>query len=147
MPRLIFLVPCRKAIIDKDDNILSIHEVIDGLTVNIPKRQELPSDAVTPTEWTVLTNWLRQPGDEGRQFEQRVIVNHPDGEVFIDSLSDFRMDTRTHRMRLNIRGFPIGQSGELDIRVFIRAALGNEEWMECGGYPIMVNHIQHEANA
>ncbi len=80
MPQLLLFVPCHKPVIDLEDNMLSIQDVLESISVDVPAGHEPPPGALAPFSWFTVALWYRLPADEGRQFEQRVRrdrrVNH-----------------------------------------------------------------------
>ncbi len=85
-------------------------------------------NTITAKEWAVFSEWKPEPDDIGKQVNQVLELQYPDG-----TLSPVRgkvpftfTNDRPHRNQQNIIGFPIGQEGNYTLRV----------WLEKDGNPI-----------
>jgi hypothetical protein len=137
MPRLIFFLPCEKAIISQEDNTISLINVIQG--INVPK----PSieDAGAAVSWFAVSAWQMIPGDANKTYEHRTNLRLPNGKETGESILRFDFSkTPHHRNIVRINGFPVGQAGIYTLNLFIRE-LGAEQWTQVADYQITVNHI------
>ena len=131
MPKLLVFAPCQSVLIDSEDSIVSMVQIIEHFGFSTQK-QELDAGSGIPFGWAVLSLWLRQDGDEGKVFEQRVELIDPSGAVRLRSDATFEMGARTLRQRLNIGGMPIQPQGEYNLRLSLRESEGQHrvvaEW-------------------
>ena len=86
MPRLLMFAPCQKAIIDQQDQSISMISILTGIKAQpLPDDQNratpVPPNAAAPFKWAAVSVWLRQPDDGDRTFEQRFAVHLPNGIV------------------------------------------------------------------
>ena len=138
MPKLIFFLPCEKAIINQDDNALSLINVMQG--INVPKPPT--EDAGVALLWCAVSLWQKTPDDKDRTFEQRTTLSMPNGKEAAESLLKFSFSEKgNHRNIVKISGFPVGQSGTYTLNLFLRE-LGSEQWTEVANYQIVVTHIE-----
>lgn len=76
MPRLVWAVLCRRAVIDKYTNLASVHDVVDSLFA--AQEPEMGSQIII--DLNVITNWARSdfalPEDP---FYCRCVAVHPNG--------------------------------------------------------------------
>lgn len=143
MPRLLLFSPCRKVIIDRDDDTVSLVSLLHGFNVNpvADQSEQIPKDAVIPFEWGIVTAWLRTPYDEGKQFEQRIEVVLPNSQVIGTSAAvPFSMTRRTHQNAIKGETFPAGIAGEYTFRLWLREAGEGNEWQVISEYPIEIRH-------
>jgi hypothetical protein len=139
------MAACERVLEDKSTNGLSIISIIEGLNFDVPPDVEIPREAAVPYAWQFVTLWQRQPEDEGREFEQRVVFIAPDGvEVGGGLAPPFTMSKSLHRTIGKHDLLPVGQSGEYLIRVQVRE-VGTEDWHEAGDYPLYITHSIDEA--
>jgi hypothetical protein len=141
MPKLLLFAPCRKVLIDSDDNSLSLLEVMEvfGVTL-LPNATPAPTD-VLPLPWGVITLWAQTPEDGGIEYEQRLQVIRPNGETFVEGTMSFTMTHRTQRNRIALSVIPVGQVGEYRLRLSLRRAGTNARWQTKAEYPLEVRHI------
>ena len=139
MPRLLVFLPSEKVIIDGLDQTLAILGVLGG--IELPAAvQSLPVDAGVPMRWHVLTMWKKEPGDETREFEQRVQLVAPSGRVVVDGTLGFRVTERSHRNRMVVQGFPVYEAGDYILKLSLREA-GEAVWRDLAEYPMFVSHV------
>ena len=142
MPRLLFFVPAEKAMTERDNSALSLITIMNGLQVERPAEGvDLPADAMLPVRWAVAAMWFREPGDEGKAFEQRVEVVLPDGSIGATAILPFALPRRTHHGTVRGDLFPVGQAGEYLFRLALREAGTDDEWQIITEYPFEVLHI------
>src|SRR3712207_4219506 len=85
MPGLLNFVACRLVVLEPDTGELSLVGVVEvarPLAVREPHTEEAGPLAesrflLSPT--VVYSQWLRQDGDEGAEFEQHISIVAPDG--------------------------------------------------------------------
>ena len=53
----------------------------------------LPEDASIPYTWVIATLWYRLTEDAGKEFEQRLQVVQPDGNVVIEGIVPFPINS------------------------------------------------------
>src|ERR1019366_8268784 len=80
MPRLQVFAVCQQVIINADDNIPTLVNLIDGITVTLPPGVKLDPNTAMPSKFTIFSSWKRIGDDEGKTFEQRVRIRLPGGE-------------------------------------------------------------------
>ncbi len=137
MPKLIFFLPCEKAIISQEDNTISLINVMQG--INVPK----PSveDAGAAISWFAVSAWQMIPGDANKTYEQRTNLQLPNGKETAESITRFDFSkVPSHRNIVRINGFPVGQAGVCTLNLFLRE-LGGGQWAQVADYQITVNHI------
>ena len=81
MPRLLLFAPCERVIINTEDNNVTLMTVLSEIGVSWPSSamDKLRDTPRLLTRWQVIASWLREPGDEGREFEQICELVMPDG--------------------------------------------------------------------
>lgn len=146
MPRLLYFIPCNKAITDAADQTITLVSVLDGLQVQTPANgQPFAPDAVIPIRWSAVSFWLKEPRDERKQFEQQLIIVMPDGTENVDGVVKFEMATRVYRQTINLNAFPIGQAGEYRLRLSIRDISEGNKWTILTEYPVVIEHVRGQS--
>ena len=85
----------------------------------------IPSNAVSPNQWWLYTQWEPSAEDVGKEFEQVFQVYWPGGEKFAESRLPFKQnDDRMNQTSFYYLGFPVGQEGKLKLMT----------WIDHGGY-------------
>jgi hypothetical protein len=146
MPRLMTLAVCDFAIEDKRDHRFTLVGLLDTVTVQVPARAEVPTDARAPKEWHCIAIWQRVAGDTGQAFEQRLELVAPDGTVVVTVPHVFQMDARIHRVAIKGDGLPVAPEGEYAFRVSVRAAGPDATWQPAGEYAVLVRHQRVDAD-
>jgi hypothetical protein len=116
VPKLLLFAPCQRVLFDQHQNI-SLIEILEQIEVPVP--ENMPKGAQAPINWEILVVWSKVPEDEGRTFEQDIMLMAPDGTMASHIKTQFAMATRMHRNIATIYGFPIAQAGEysLDLKL------------------------------
>jgi hypothetical protein len=135
----VWTVICSRSVIDRDSNNISLHNVLEQITI----AQEVDPEqvAVIPTKFEVVTLWARSDFDEPAEGEQRLTLIAPSGETLVTGeakidLSEFR---RT-RYRAKFEGLPTKGRGRYVFRIECRTN-GNAAWSQAADIPLelMVN--------
>jgi hypothetical protein len=137
MPKLLFLLPCRTFANDGETGSLTIAEVIDQVTVNIPAGGNIQSEGVVSAPWAVVNLWQREASDVGKQFEQRITLVAPSGKPLMNGNNPFELQALKHRMTLRVNGFPVAGPGTYLLKIECRTLPGGD-WEAKGEYPVEV---------
>lgn len=131
-----WIVPCRKAVIDAETNIVSLLEIIEELRIPTPPPEAAIPFAI-PIELSVMGYWEREAGD-GEGYEGRLLLIGPNGEVLGEggAALDFHGRDRL-RTRTNFVGFPVAGQGRYLIRCESRPSAA-EPWTVERTAPILV---------
>ena len=101
-----------------------------------------------PMSWYVFALWVRQPEDNGADFEQRWELLAPSGRMLVSNTSPrFRMERQFHRVSSRLIGFPIGETGEHLLRLQIRNATANGQFAEVAEFPLPIAVLMPEVAA
>lgn len=128
-------------VIIAQDHTASAITIFHGLDVNLePAMDELkiPTVIQLPSAWTLLVSWLREEGDEGRQFQQRTTIDLVTGSKTELGILTFSFAARAHQTVYSIPFFPIAGSGEYQVNVAIREDAPGARWKKGGSSPITV---------
>src|SRR5437868_6596097 len=112
MPKLLLFLPCEKAIVNEQDNNLSVIEILDTVTVTVPGDFEVPQEAVAPLQWAIVTVWQITPEVSEKQYEQRTCVIHPDGQEILEAIGPIAVLQGKQRTIVRLTNYPVGQEGE-----------------------------------
>ncbi|MDX1931263.1 MAG: hypothetical protein SFU56_01525 [Capsulimonadales bacterium] len=137
MPKLSFLLPCRTFSNDAETGALTIVELLDQVTVNLPSGTNPNGEGVIPAPWAVVNLWIAEPQDHGKAFEQRLTLVTPSGTTLMENNNRFDLTALKHRMTLRVNGFPIAGQGVYRLRIEYRTLPGTG-WTDAGEYPIDV---------
>lgn len=140
MPRLILFGMCKRAITDRDDFSVSLITLLYGITTD--SDEPIPPDAVIPFDWSVVTAWIKSPQDETKTFEQRIEIHTPDGTQTGEADTTFKISKRSHSNIINGNAFPVGQTGEYQVKLWLREVAEGKEWEHIADYPFEVIHAQ-----
>lgn len=118
MARLVWALLARDSVVDKDNNALHIHHILEEVTVRTS--ESLPLSPMEegellslPLESTLLMFWVRDDLDAPETSRVRISLRCPDGKVY--PAGDSKIDlTKYKRLRLRNRSesLPFHGSGE-----------------------------------
>ena len=114
---------------DKDGSP-SLIVLFQNLATESQDGQEIPRNAIAPKEWALFTRWKFEEADKGKTFIQIVQINWPDGSEFKRSDVPFATTDLIHQVTMNIIGFPIGQEGRIQLKL----------WLESDSHRVGVEH-------
>lgn len=143
MPRLMLLVACEKALVDRGTNTLSLISLLQ--VMHIPAADLAGPETTAVTDWSIVAIWATEPGDEApREWEASLSLTMPDGTVAAEVIGKMDLSKLYHRRIHRIGGFPAAQQGVSTLRAKQRE-VGTEAWIEVGAYPIRVQHTHADA--
>lgn len=112
--KFLALCTCDRVIIDKN----GAHSLIN-IMLNAQLQagsEQIPRNAVAPTQWVIYSMWIPSPEDVGQEFEQVYQVYWPDGEKFHESRLEFTQPNESvQQVTFTVLGLPVGQPGKLRI--------------------------------
>jgi hypothetical protein len=148
MPNLLIFAPCEKIIFDDRANA-SLIILLNTLTVAAKGDAAIPKEAISPKEWAVFTVWHPNEGDVGQEFVEFLQMLKPDGTEFKQAQVKFSFEAndKVAQVRMNIVGFPVGQTGPLTLNMWLEHH--NQRVGEIHSYPVVVAHAKESelANA
>ena len=124
MPKLLVFAACERVIIDQDNNV-SLMNLVTEMTTEVPEQSEREADklAVAALRWAIFALWAKDPQDEGKTFEQRVILLDPSGAPSgIEGATPFAFPEGKRFMRntVNVLGFPFKSAGTYRVQLWMR---------------------------
>jgi hypothetical protein len=142
MLKLLIFAPCEK-LIEGKDKTASLISVMESAELMLATDETLQPDALAPVRWSVMAFWRRIADFEGEiEFEQRVDVRRPDGELATGGTNIFTVSNKhlNYRNTLNFEIMPVGQPGDILVKLRLRQTKPETEWREVAEYPIVVKH-------
>jgi hypothetical protein len=120
--QFVALCTCEKVIIDKRGAHSLINLMLNA-EIQATAEQQIPRNAVVPTQWFIYTMWVPSSEDIGKKFEQVYQVYWPDGEKFTENRFEFTQpDDSVQQVTFGFVGFPVGQTGKLRIVTWLDQA-------------------------
>jgi hypothetical protein len=141
MPRLLLFAACEKIIVDQA-NVISLISLLQEINLQIPADAVLPAEAkIVPMTWTILSIWEQDPGDQDKDFEQRIDLTLASGETVLETpIAAFQMKTPQHRNVGMVYGIPL-EPRSYYIRTWLKGKTASEWGKEVGRYPLKVNRV------
>jgi hypothetical protein len=137
MPTLLMFAACEKVILAQGDNTVSLITILQDFQVSIPENVQIPEKTGAPFRWCGFVMWHKQPEDEGKTYEQEVVLHAPDQTVLSSAKSLFVMTNPAHRIITQFPNFPIGKFGLHALKLYMGEA--GKEKREFGSFPIEVS--------
>jgi hypothetical protein len=120
LPKLAVFLTCDKVLLDDDQNPSAIG-IFSAIMVGDPSGAAIPENALSPKEWSVLTQWRADTGDSSKEFVQKSTIANPKGE-FGKSEEPFSLKGLSHTIKLKVPGMPVGVPGNITIKVWLESA-------------------------
>jgi len=128
----VWTVVCSHAVIDKDSNNVSLHNIIEQLNIKAEPRP----DGALAIPFEVVTLWQRADYDTPCQGRQRLSFLTPLGEELGSFEADINLSTsRRQRNRMRFQHLPAREAGRHVFQVELRNE-GENEWRKVAAIPI-----------
>jgi len=138
----VWSVLCSHAVIDRDTNNVSIHNVLEQLNVV----GEPAPDLAIPIAFEVVTLWARTTPDIAAQGTERVTMIDPqENSTTLSTLKINLAETERTRHRVIGRGLPASQPGRYRFRVDMQLE-GEIEWRQVAVVPLTVVFVSDADN-
>lgn len=133
MTRHVWSVLCSRSVIDRDSNNLSLHNVIERLTI----RGELEPGTVTRCPMELVSLWSLDESADITQSKARLTLLTPSGTSL--GSEEYSMDLSVaprlrHRTRLD--GIPVEESGEY--RFVVELQVKDLTWEQVARVPLSI---------
>lgn len=114
---------CEKVIKD-ERGVISLITLLSGIAAERRGSEPLPANAITPAEWWLFTALSLDESDFKETFVQRTKIDWPSGEQFAEMTIALVFPKEIppvlrHTTTQQIRGFPIGQAGNVNVTTWI----------------------------
>jgi hypothetical protein len=145
---LAWAVLCRSSSIDRDSNILSLLNVVDGIDFS-PSDDDTPDENIPslPIEVTAVSLWWRSDLNTEESGYQRVLVKKPDGSFFDLPSHEIKINlagnSRRFRSRVHFGALPYAGTGLYQFIIQYRSQETNDEWQDAGSVPLEI--VRHSS--
>ena len=141
MPRLLALLPCERAIISKDDDSVSLITVTQGIAVHLPDDSIVGQNVLLPHQWAIFAFWLKEPGDDGVELEQRIELIAPDDARLLVQDVRFTIVRNTHSQIGRLEALPVPKARIGDLPFTVRVSIKRADaqvFAVAGEFPLTV---------
>jgi hypothetical protein len=129
MPRLKILTVCERVIIDAQNQLPSLIGIFQKMAVRINPDVPIPENAVSPARWACFALWEHAEEELGIEFAQMWRIMKPNGDLFLENRSVFKIQAATDRQSkntLDIFGVPISDQGTITVHTWLDGIEGSE---------------------
>lgn len=142
MVKHIWSVLCRRSLVDRETNNISLTEVFEQLGVNVSAKQDgkFPDTVNVPLEFELVSMWHREVPQKHIRAAAKVEIINPEGKIVKDLDEKIEMPPTMRRLRtiLKIVGFTVEMSGNYIFRVKFKEE-GQNGYVEVAEIPLEVN--------
>jgi hypothetical protein len=125
MPKPNYIICSESGSEDKETGLISLFNLVD--TFQITKGPPLPT-ASPIAQLRVTSSWMRESGDEGKDFEFEALVKPPHGDEIKLAKGSFEFKTKFARVSVRLLGlFPVTGEGIFWVETRIRRS-GSKGW-------------------
>lgn len=148
----IWSVLCKESIVNQDDNLISIHGVLEELKIDIQPSSDkdiLPEKIAIPMNYEIVSLWVKEEKDVIAKAELEFVLFSPKGEELSKATQamEIPVDVKRIRSRMKISGFPVMDSGDYYFEVKIKEE-GENKFVIASKLPleVKVNLIYPKTN-
>ena len=121
----IWSVLCKESVIDKVDNNVSIHGVLEELSILLAPVKEtgkLPEKFGIPMNYEIVSLWQRSKEVESVKAEiEYIFIDLENNELFKNTQRiEISKTSRRHRSRMKITGMPLSKEGDYTFQVKVK---------------------------
>jgi len=121
----VWSVLCKESVINQDDNNISIHGVLEELTVFLSPIKEtgkLPEKFSIPMNYEIVSMWERNKEVELAKAEIEYIFVDSENKELLKSTQIIKIPktSRRNRSRMKIAGMPLTKAGDYTFKVKIK---------------------------
>ena len=118
----IWSVLCRESVIDQDDNNISIHGVIEELSISlVPVKGagELPEKLNIPMNYEIVSLWQKSKEVEIAKAEIEYLFIDPENKELLKNTQTIEIPktSRRFRSRMKIVGMPLSKEGDYKFQI------------------------------
>jgi hypothetical protein len=129
----IWSVLCSRSIIDSETNNVSIHDVIEQITINA----EPTENGFLPFPLELITLWARKEIDKPTKGTERVSFVTPSGKSTVISESNIDLsNVERHRQKVKFPGLPLGEGGRYYFTIEFKE--DNGQYSEVTAIPVTI---------
>ena len=138
----IWSILCKESVINTDDNNVSIHGVLEELSVSVaPKKgtKKLPEKFALPIQYEIVSLWSKDKRAESIRAEIEYAFMSPNGDELLKTSQKIEIpgQVRRHRTRMKITGMPITKEGDYSFNISIKEN-GEKEFKPVSKIPLEV---------
>src|SRR5215204_4382352 len=100
MPKLLYMVLCESVIINAEDNVTSLINLLEGLT--LMTSDAIPEDAELPQRWGVYSMWRREEPEGEQGFVQKFVMISPKGRAFKETETPFKFSQGKYNHKVKL---------------------------------------------
>ena len=121
----IWSVLCRESVIDQDDNNISIHGVLEQLSINLTSVNnagKLLEELGIPMNYEIVSMWQRTKEIESIKGDVEYILLDPDNKELLKNTQSMEIPetSRRFRSRMRITGLPLSKEGDYTFQVKVK---------------------------
>ena len=119
----IWSVLCRESVINQDDNVVSLHGVLEQLTLGIQPKPDgsIPSRINVPITYEIVSFWIKDHADNKEvKADIEIKLVDPAGAQLMKTAQQMILTatTKRFRSRMKISGIGINRSGDYHFQVW-----------------------------
>lgn len=139
----IWSVLCKESVINKDDNNISIHGVLEELAITVTDRKregKRPEKFSIPLHYEIVSLWTKEKNTRQVVGDIEYTLIDPDSVELLKTSQEIVVpeNIRRHRTRMKIAGIVITKEGDYRFRLRFREE-GNTSFNVIGELPLEVN--------
>lgn len=126
MMKHIWSVLCKKAIIDRETNSLSLLESLEQITITLPSQEAMNSvkgQLKIPLEFELVSFWVEQDESKKKEINMLIEVYDPDNVKIHSAEKKIEVPENSRRMRIlsKITGLRFTKAGVYTLKVSNKA--------------------------
>lgn len=120
--RHVWSVLCKESVIDRDDNNISIHSVIEELSISLAPANgigKLPDKLNVPMNYEIVSLWQKGKEVELGRTEIEYLFIDPENKELLRNTQTIEIPktSKRHRSRMKIMGMPLSKEGDYKFQI------------------------------
>jgi hypothetical protein len=141
MPKLVLFAVCRNAIVNPDDNTVSLICVLNGLTIPGGTAPTSTHGKPFAFDWAAISVWAREQQDlKESVYELRLRVQLPDDTFHGEANATFTMEQERQQTIIEGKVLPFWEQGEIKFVLEMRPKVKGARWQRHGVFPTLITH-------
>ncbi len=135
----VWTILCSSAVIDKDSNKISLHDVIENIEIKTSPKP----DGILPIHLELVTLWIQKKDSGPSVGQSRITFVSPSGNILLEVEPEVDLSkTLRTRNKIIFDGLPLGKSGRYNFQVYLK---NNGDLTQVAEIPLSIKFSPQES--
>jgi len=121
MLKNIWTIICKSSLVDKDNNSLSLSEILEKIKIDVGVTKKTDKSISIPLDFQIVSFWVNSDGKERKEVVKIEMVDPNNKNLFEKELEiSFKKGMRRMRFRALFHNFLVTVSGDYLVNVYLK---------------------------